>query len=353
MNPTGPTKLLSCLALASVALTGCVESGRTTSPAEGGGECPWEADDSVTAKARIGFQKIPNGDLLVKDLGLLESCMPNAEITWSNFASGGDVVQGFGADSVDIGLMGSSPATIALSKPLEMPISVVWIHDVIGEAESLVAADDSIKDIKDLAGKTIAVPFSSTAHFSLLQALEDAGLDSRNDVKLINLEPEKMPSAWQGGQIDAAWVWDPVLSELKKDGSVILSSADTAAAGKPTYDLGAASNAFMEANPEFMEHWARAQDHAVGLINDDPGAAAESGAVELGISPDEVEKLFAGYTYLRATEQASEEYLGGKMAQDLFTTAKFLVAQGGIDTVSPAADYQAGVDAGPAEAAAQ
>lgn len=352
MKPTYGIKAITGIALLSFALAGCVESDRATK-SSAGGECPWEADESVTTKARIAYQKIPNGDLIVKDQGILEACMPNAEITWSNFASGGDVVQGFGASSVDVGLMGSSPATIALSKPLEMPISVIWIHDVIGEAESLIVADDSIKDIEGLRGKTIAVPFSSTAHFSLLQALEDAGLDSRKDVKLINLEPEKMPSAWQGGQIDAAWVWDPVLSELKKSGSVILSSADTAEAGKPTYDLGVASNAFTEANPDFMVQWAKAQDHAVGLIEDDPATAAESLAVELGITPDAVNELFDGYTYLRAPEQADSKHLGGKMAADLLTTAKFLLAQGGIDTVSPPAAYAAGVDAGPAEKASE
>ena len=354
MKSTGGIKLMAGLAVASVALTGCVESGRTTSASGGGGaECPWEADDSIDAKARIAYQKIPNGDLLVKDLGLLEACMPNADITWSNFASGGDVVQAFGSNSVDLGLIGSSPATIALSEPLKMPISVVWIHDVIGEAESLVVADDSITDLQGLVGKTIAVPFSSTAHFSLLQALEDAGIDSRNDVKLINLEPEKMPSAWQGGQIDAVWVWNPVLSQLKEDGSVILSSADTAEAGKPTYDLGAASNSFVKENPEFMVQWAKAQDHAVDMITNDPDAAAESVAVELGVSPGEVQELFDGYTYLTASEQASDDYLGGKMAQDLLNTAKFLVEQGGIDTASPAAAYAAGVDPTPAEQAAQ
>lgn len=337
-----------CLVLA-VAATGCVQSGRTSSTSGAEAECPWQADESVTATARIGYQNIPNGDLIVKDLGLLEACMPNAKVTWSNFASGGDVVQAYGADSVDIGLMGSSPATIALSEPLNLPISVIWIHDVIGDAESLVVRDDSIQDLEGLRGRTIAVPFSSTAHFSLLQALEDAGVDSRKDVKLINLEPEKMPSAWQGGQIDAAWVWDPVLTELRSSGHVVLSSADTAEAGKPTYDLGTASNAFIEANPEFMKQWATAQDYAVQMIAEEPEKAAESVAVELGVTPDEAAALFEGYTYLRAEEQASPEALGGKLAEDLRTTAQFLVAQGGINSASPAEVYASGVDAGPAQ----
>jgi taurine transport system substrate-binding protein len=347
-------------AVALLALSGCVESGRpadgtvdTASGSATGAACPWEADDSITTTARIAFQKIPNGDLVVKDLGILEACMPKATIEWSNFASGGDVVQAYGASSVDIGLMGSSPATKALSEPLNIPLKVVWIHDVIGTAESLVVRDKGISDLKGLEGKTIAVPFGSTAHYSLLQALQDAGMDSAKDVKLINLEPEKMPAAWQGEQIDAAWVWDPVLTELKKTGTVVLSSADTAEAGKPTFDLGTASTAFIEANPEFMAQWAKAQDYAVTMINDDPATAAESIAAELGVPPADAQKLFEGYEYLPAATQADADHLRGKMGKDLATTAQFLLTQGGIDAVADDQVYADGVDATPAQDASK
>ena len=247
--------------LLAISLAGCVESDRSATGGSEDTECPWEADDSIDTEASIGYQAIPNGDLIVQDQGILEACMPNADITWTDFPSGGDVVQGFAAnDPLDIGLAGSSPATIAVSAPLNLPVSVVWIHDVIGDAESLVVKDTSITDITGLEGKTIGVPFASTAHYSLLQALTDAGMDSNNDVTLVNLEPEKMQAPWDSGEIDAAWVWDPTLSALEKDGQIILSSADTAKAGKPTYDLGLAADEFIADNPEFMTQWAKAQD---------------------------------------------------------------------------------------------
>lgn len=274
--------------------------------------------------------------------------MPNADIDWVQASSGGDVVQYYGSGDVDLGLMGSSPATIASSEPTvkDVDISVIWIHDVIGDAESLIVKDPAITDIAGLEGKKIAVPFGSTAHYSLLQALADAGLDSTKDVEIINLDPEKMPAAWQGGQIDAAWVWDPTQSQLLEDGGTrILSSADTAEAGRPTYDLGTASNAFIDANPEFLAQWAKAEDYAVRLIQDDPATAAESVAVVLGIDPADAEKQFAGLTYLTAEEQAGPDYLGGKLAKDLFTTAGFLLEQGSIDAVGTKQQYADHVDA--------
>lgn len=347
---------LTALALTAgltFALAGCgVESGRSAT-SSGAAKCPWSPDKSVTATARIAYQKIPNADLVVKDLSLLEACMPNAKIKYSNFASGGDVVQAYGANSIDVGLMGSSPATIALSEPLNLPISVVWIQDVIGTAESLVVRDKKVTDLKGLKGGTIAVAFGSTAHFSLLQALQDAGMDPARDVKLVNLAPEKMPSAWQGGQVDAAWVWDPVLTQLKKTGQVVLSSEDTAKAGKPTYDLGTASNAFVQKNPGFMKQWVKAQDYGVKMIRDKPEKAAESISVELGVDPAAAQKLFAGYQYLPAAQQADSDHLGKKMGQDLSMTAKFLFAQGSIDKVAAPSTYADGVDAAPAQEGAK
>lgn len=314
-------------------------------------DCPWEADESVDATVRIGYQKIPNGDVVVKDQKILENCLPNATIEWSNFASGGDVVQAFGAGSLDIGLAGSSPSTRALSAPLNLPVQVIWIHDVIGEAESLVVRDKAITDIAGLKGRTIATPFGSTAHYSLLQAIADAGEDPA-DYKLINTEPEQVAPAWANGDIDAAWIWDPTLSELtEQGGTVILSSADTAEAGKPTYDLGIAGTDFVKENPKVLEAWAKAQDHAVEQILTDPDKAAESVAIEVGVTTEQAKAQFAGLTYLRAADQASEAWLGKKLGADLLATAQFLLTQDGIEAVAAADVYDQGVDASVAASA--
>ncbi|MEV7431711.1 ABC transporter substrate-binding protein [Nocardioides sp. NPDC092400] len=356
-RPRRSATALTTAALAAalaLSLTGCVESGRSSSAATASepSDCPWEADDSVTTTARIAWQAIPNADVVVKDLGLLEACMPNAEITWVQAASGGDVVKYYGSGDVDLGLMGSSPATIASSEPVvrDVDIAVVWIHDVIGDAESLVVKDPAVTGLEDLRGGRIGVPFSSTAHYSLLQALTEAGLDPATDVEVVNLDPEKMPGAWQGDQIDAAWVWDPVQTQLLDDGGTrLLSSADTAKAGRPTFDVGTADRGFVAENPAFMEQWAKAQDHAVGLVKDDPSTAAESVAAVLGIDPADAEKQFAGLSYLTAQEQV--DYLSASFPDDLLTTAGFLLDQGGIEAVGTAEEYAEHVDAGPAKSA--
>lgn len=329
--------------LAATALLGaCAQQ-----PQSGGGEnsdtdnvatgCPVDVDESLTSTARIAFQYIPNGDLVVKDLGWLESCAPNATIEWVNYASGADVVQAFGSDSADIGLAGSGPVARMLAEPLNLDVKVVWIHDVIGAAESLVT-QEVLSSVADLAGATIAVPFGSTAHYSLLAALEEEGLTSA-DANLINLAPDAMLAAWERGEIDAAWIWDPTLSELLKDGHLLLTAAETAEAGRPTFDLGVASTSFVEANPEFMDLWTKLQSEAARVLNEDPDAGAESLAVVLSLSVDEAKAQMAGLQYLTASEQLDDAFFGGDLGQAILSTGAFLESQGLIDGLGDEARF--------------
>ncbi|WP_207759993.1 ABC transporter substrate-binding protein [Bifidobacterium primatium] len=344
--------LASCGAMLA-GLAGCAPMptadelvGNTSGSSAKNATCPVTVNKDFTGTIRIAWQAIPNADLVVKDQGLLEACMPKAKIVWNQFNSGGDVIQAFGSRSLDLGLAGSSPAVRSVSSPLNLPVKVAWIHDVIGQAESLVTRDGSAKTIKDLAGKNIAVPFGSTSHFSLLSALNEAGMDD-TDVKLINLDPDKMSAAWTRGEIDAAWVWDPVLSKLKADGGhIVTSSAETAKAGSATYDMELVSTDFAERNPGAMETWTAVEDYAAKQIAKKPQQSAESVSSQLGNSPKEVLTQFKGYTYPDA--KAQSEIFHGNLPATFKATAEFLKTQNSLDSVSNSYDsslYTKAIDA--------
>ncbi|WP_422115754.1 ABC transporter substrate-binding protein [Brachybacterium sp. UNK5269] len=321
-------------------LSGCVQSGRTSHPDNFEGEisCPVDPDPDITTSARLAWQAIPNGDLVIKDLELLEACMPSASISWVKMNSGGDVIQAFGSESVDIAQVGSSPAVKSTSPPLSKDIKVLWISDVIGDAESLIAKDPAAEELADLEGKTIAVPFGSTAHYSLLTALDEAGLSG--EVGVINLAPDAILAAWQRDEIDAAWIWEPTLTQLLESGHPILSSKDSAEMGAPTFDLVAGTDAFVTENPEFMAMWTAVQAEGTRLLRDEPEVASVSIAVQLGITPQEAENLLTGYIYPTLEEQAGPDYFGGGLADAFRGTAEFLEAQQEIDALAEDAVYQ-------------
>ncbi|HWJ64744.1 MAG TPA: hypothetical protein VNS19_22410, partial [Acidimicrobiales bacterium] len=127
------------------------------------------------------------------------------------------------------------------------------------------------------------------------------------------------------------------------------SSADLAEKGQTTYDLGVASNAFAEQYPEVLDVWAKAQDQAVSLIQEDPDSAAEIISAELDITPEEAASQIGDLIFVRAAEQAGPNYLGGQLAENLYAAAQFNKEQGEIEEVLDQAAYQDAVDAAPAE----
>lgn len=72
----------------------------------------------------------------------------------------------------------------------------------------LVAAAD-IQSIKDLKGKTFAIPHRTSSHYILLQeALSQNGMSS-DDVHVVEMAPPEMPAALTNGQISGYCVAEP------------------------------------------------------------------------------------------------------------------------------------------------
>ncbi|MGW6938740.1 taurine ABC transporter substrate-binding protein [Streptomyces xanthophaeus] len=291
---------------------------------------------------RIAYQAIPNADLVVKNQQLLERALPEVDVKWVKFESGGDVNTAVVAGALDLGLAGSSPVTKGLSAPLNIPYKVVWIHDLIGDNEALVARS-GIGSVQELAGKKVATPFGSTAHYSLLAALAAAGVEP-SAVQIIDLQPQDALAAWKRGDIDAAYVWTPTLSELTKDGKVLISSRQLAQQGKPTADLGVVTDAFAAKHPEVVTAWIKAQDQAVAQARTAPDQAAKSIGAELGLPVEEAKRQLSELVLLSAKEQTGPEYLGtpgapGKLAANLHDAAVFLKGQKAVDAVPDEAAF--------------
>ena len=152
-------------------------------------------------------------------------------IHWRKFGGGGDVIRAMASGGVQIGEAGSSPIAAAASQGLD--IQLFWILDEIADAEQLVARTGSgVRGVADLRGKRIAVPFVSTAHYQLIAALAEAGL-TQADVTILNMRPPEIAAAWERGDIDATFIWDPVLAKVKGNGKVIDSAARIAEESRP------------------------------------------------------------------------------------------------------------------------
>ncbi|MFD9701757.1 glycine betaine ABC transporter substrate-binding protein [Lentzea sp. NPDC059081] len=301
-------------------------------------------------KVRVAFQNFADSTLLVKDRKTLEKALPDHEITWTAFDSGASINTAFLGGAIDLAVIGSSPAAAGLCPPLNIPYQVIELLNVIGDSEALVVRKASgITKISELAGRKVAAPFSSTAHFSLLAALELAGVDAAS-VTIVDLEPQNIQAAWQRGDIDGAYVWTPVLSVLQQDGVTLTDSAKLAAAGKPTLTFTVARKEFVEANPDVVDQWLAATNEAIKLIKTDPAAVAAAVSRQIGIGEADAVSQLKQNIYLDHDEQRGPDYFGsaqtpGQLANRLRDTAEFLRAQKKVDQVPDLATFQAALRA--------
>jgi taurine transport system substrate-binding protein len=226
--------------------------------------------------------------------------------------------------------------------------STTFVLDVAGDNEALVARKATgITDVAGLRGKRIATAFASTAHYSLLAALQQAGL-SASDVQLVDLQPQASLAAWERGDVDAVYTWLPTLDQLRKDGTQLIASRQLATAGKPTLDLGVVSTAFAQAHPDVVDTWRKVETRALTQIHDDPQAASAAIAPEIGATPEEAANQLKQGVYLTEQELTSAEWLGtdgapGNVAQNLQSAAQFLADQKQIPAAPALATFQKGL----------
>jgi taurine transport system substrate-binding protein len=306
-------------AAAALVATGCAVGGEN-------------APDSSKPTLRFAYQSFPSGDLVVKNNGWLEEALPDYNVEWTKFDSGADINTAFVAGEIDFGAIGSSPVARGLSAPLNIPYQVAFVLDVAGDNEALVARNGTgIESVADLRGKRVATAFASTAHYSLLAALNQAGLGA-SDVQLIDLQPQASLAAWERGDVDAVYTWLPTLDQLRASGKTLIASRELATAGKPTLDLGVVSTEVAQSKPEVVDAWRKAEARALGVIADDPAAAAKAVASEIGITEQDAANQLSQGVFLTPAELTSSEWLGtdgrpGNLAQNLHSAAQFLAEQ--------------------------
>ena len=287
---------------------------------------PWRyAQDAQTLEQRTGYK-----------------------ISFRKLASGADVIRALASGSVQIGEAGSAPIASGLSQGLD--IELFWILDNINDAEALVVRNGSgVKNLTDLKDKRIAVPFVSTSHFHTLLALEDAKVDPRS-VKILNMRPPEIAAAWERGDIDGTFIWDPVLAKVKKNGQVLITSGEIAKkTGKATFDGIVVSKAFARQNDAFLTELVKTlaatddnyRRNKAAWTADSPQVKAV--AKWSGAEAAEVPASLALYAFPTLEQQASAQWLGGGAAKSLAATAAFLKTQGTIQAVLP--DYSTGVNA--------
>lgn len=313
-------KLTAVVAASAIAvsLAACAGSSKSAEPA---------TKDAVPDEIHIAYWESPNAELLLKESGKLAEAYPDTKIVWTEFTSGPDIITAMQAGSIDLATIGTPPVATAIAN--DYPISVYYVEDIIGELEGLIVKEDQdINSLEDLKGKTIATSFGTTDHFSLLNALSNAGVDIA-DITLMDMDGSNIYAAWDRGDIDGAYIWESIKSKILNDGGKeLISSAEVAEQGAATLDIAIVHNDFYAKYPDFVKTYAGLVDEAAQQFNNDPEGSAKLMSQGLGLTEDETLFAMSGVIELPESEQAEWFASDGRLTSTLEKTWDFLYDQG-------------------------
>lgn len=200
-------------------------------------------------KIRIGWQ-IPwstEGQLtqILKKTEILKNNGIEAE--FKGFASGAPLNEAALSGGVDVIFTADQPAATLLAKNNNWKIIGRLMYNRVS---LYVPPNSPIVSIKDLKGKTVAMPFGAAAQRMALKAEQEAGLDPKKDVNNINLgiyeqgDVIKDIKAIRWGKIDAMAGFDPTPAIFEEKGLVRNLKVET------VVSVIVMSNDYIKANPD-------------------------------------------------------------------------------------------------------
>jgi taurine transport system substrate-binding protein len=293
-------------------------------------------------KVVVGYQT----DALPSSLAIANGEFTKAtgtEIEFRRFNSGAEIFAAIASGDVQIGYVGSSPFAAAASRGLD--VKAFYLASISGNDEALVARSGSgIERLSDLKGKRLAAAPVSTDHYQLLSVLKQEGIPEK-DAQVFAIPQPEIVAGWNRGDIDAAFVWDPALTELKKSGRVLLTSKQVADRGAPTFSAWVTTADFAKDNPKFLSTFANViERESNSFLKERAAWGPESDNAKilsklLGGTPADQANALTNLSLLSLSQQASESWLGGGensgAAKILKQTAEFLKDQKKITAVLP------------------
>lgn len=239
-------------------------------------------------------------------------------VKWQSFSAGPMMNEAIAAGQLDVIFTGDLPAI--LGKSVGFDVSLIGISSSGYNSQAgVIAANSSITSVAELKGKKVATFKGSTAHHLLVLALKEVNLEP-TDIELINLALPDMNNALQRGDVDAVFLWEPMLSKLELDRTVKVLRDGKGL--KNAVAVIQAADSFIANNPAEAVAVLKAYQRGAELISQNPNQAAKLVAAELGQPVHIISLSLDKFTYsLDFTTEVVEA---------LFNTEVFLAEQGMI-----------------------
>ena len=273
------------------------------------------------------------------------------KVNWRSFETGTAMSAAMAAGDVQISVsQGVPPFVVATSAGQD--IQVVDVAVSYSDNDNCVVHSDLEVDKQsadELAGKKVAVPFGTAAHYGFLRQMNHFGIDLAS-LDVVNMAPPEGAAALAQKSVDFACGYGGGLTRMKEHGNVLLTGAEKEELGILVFDVTSTPAAFAAENEELLSNFLRVTAEANSkwnAKNDD--AMLSVIAKEAGMDLEGARASISTMKFPSVEEQLSDKWLGGNAQIFMKGVADVFVEAGSIDSALDT--YTNAVNASPLEAA--
>lgn len=219
---------------------------------------------------RIGYVfAMANAPALIADKqGLYKQEGLNVEV--KALGDGPVIQQAVAAGELDVAYVGTPPVYQWYSRGLDSRILAKVNY---GQAAVIANANGTINEVADLKGKKLAGVKKGSGMDVLLRGYvlkENAELDPEQDLSIIDMPPGNMNAALERNLVDAAFSWEPFVSQslLRGTGRLVLD-VNRELPNYPWYVISAMPE-ILQQRPDDVVKLLRAHRKAIAFLNEHP-----------------------------------------------------------------------------------
>lgn len=273
-------------------------------------------------------------------------------VNWVSFDTGTAMSAAMASGDVQISVsQGIPPFVVAASAGQDLQVIDVAVSYADNDncvVSSALEIDKS--SAGELAGKKVAVPLGTAAHYGFLRQMDHFGVDT-SSLTIVDMAPADGAAALAQGQVDMSCGWGGALRRMTEHGNVLLTGAEKEELGILVFDATTAPASFVAANPDLVAKFLAVTAKANAGWND--GSMKDEMlpviAKDAGMAEDETAKTMSTFVFPSVEDQLSDAWLGGNAQAFMKGVADVFVQSGSIPSANDS--YDGNVNVGPLKSA--
>ena len=269
-------------------------------------------------------------------------------VNWVSFDTGTAMSAAMASGDVQMSVsQGVPPFVVATSAGQDLQILDVAVS--YSENDNCVVREDLEIDkdsAGELAGKKVAVPLGTAAHYGFLKQMSHFGVDLAS-LDVVDMAPPDGAAAIAQGSVDMACGWGGSLRRMLEHGNILLTGAEKEELGILVFDVTSGPASWVAENSDtvatFLKVTAEANAMWADAANRDKMLPVI--AKDAGMDEDATLATLSTFIFPPVDEQLDAKWLGGGAQEFMKGVADVFVEAGSIDAALDS--YENTVNTGP------